>query len=486
MALLHGAVRGRLRARTSQSARLIPYIAATGDLLLLAVATLLATIGRQELTVFEPSHDVVEVVSVAVLPLLSGWMAMLIGVGAYAQDIFGATTEEYKRVVKASLLSAGLVGIGCYLTGFELSRGFFMLVFLAGVPLLVLGRLLLRRFIQRSRDRGHLQEAVILVGDPRHIDEVASVLRRETWLGYTVIGALCAQGSDVVETPSGIPVIGRPEESRRVIEETAADIVVFTDGAFGSAKDLRRAMWDLETVSVQAIVVPSLTDVSGERLKVRPVAGLPLVHLESPRARDAARWAKRVFDVVGAAGLLVLTAPLTIAAALVVKAYDGGPVLFHQIRIGRDGRPFACLKFRSMLVGAEELRDSLELRGDLPNSVLFKVIADPRVTRPGRVLRRLSIDELPQLWNVLRGQMSLVGPRPPLPKEVALYEEDMNRRLRVRPGMTGLWQVSGRSGLSWEDTVRLDLYYVDNWSMVQDLVILFRTVAAVLSSRGAY
>ena len=190
--------------------------------------------------------------------------------------------------------------------------------------------------------------------------------------------------------------------------------------------------------------------------------------------------------MVGAAGLLVLTAPLTIATAVVVKLYDGGPVLFRQTRIGRDGRPFACLKFRSMVADAEELRDDLELGEMLPNSVLFKMMADPRVTRPGRVLRRLSIDELPQLWNVLRGQMSLVGPRPPLPREVALYEQDMTRRLRVRPGMTGLWQVSGRSGLSWDDTVRLDLYYVDNWSMVQDLVILFRTVSAVLSSRGAY
>ena len=486
MAQLHGAVRGTLRTRTSHSARLIPYVAAAGDLLLLALATLLAVVGRQQLTVFSPSHDVVEVVSVAVLPLLGGWMTMLVTVGAYEQDIFGATTEEYKRIVKASLLTAGLVGIGCYLTGFELSRGFFMLVFLTGVPLLVLGRLLLRRFIQRSRDRGHLQEAVILVGDPRHIDEVAAVLRRETWLGYTVIGALCAQGSEVVETPSGIPVIGRPAESRRVIEETAADVVVFTDGAFASATDLRRAMWDLETVSVQAIVVPSLTDVSGERLKVRPVAGLPLVHLESPHARDAARWAKRLFDVVGAAGLLLVTAPLTLVTAAIVKLYDGGPVLFRQTRIGRDGLPFACLKFRSMVTDAEELRDDLELGELLPNSVLFKMMADPRVTRPGRVLRRLSIDELPQLWNVLRGQMSLVGPRPPLPREVAQYEQDMTRRLRVRPGMTGLWQVSGRSGLSWDDTVRLDLYYVDNWSMVQDLVILFRTVSAVLSSRGAY
>jgi exopolysaccharide biosynthesis polyprenyl glycosylphosphotransferase len=326
---------------------------------------------------------------------------------------------------------------------------------------------------------------VIIAGDPQHIDEVAAVLRRESWLGYTVLGALSTPGPELVETPTGIPVFGTPSDAPAVIRETAADVILFTDGAFGSARDLRRAMWDLENVSVHAIVVPSLTDVSSERLKVRPVAGLPLVHLESPRARDASRWAKRIFDVIGAAGLLFLTVPLTLATALAIKLHDGGPILFRQTRIGRDERPFACLKFRTMVVDAELQLTRLEERHER-STVLFKLAHDPRVTRPGRLLRRFSVDELPQLWNVLRGQMSLVGPRPPLPQEVARYEADMVRRLRVRPGMTGLWQVSGRSDLSWNDTVRLDLYYVDNWSMVQDLMILFRTVSAVLGSRGAY
>jgi exopolysaccharide biosynthesis polyprenyl glycosylphosphotransferase len=485
MALLHSAVRTTKSVQTTRSNRLIPLVAATGDLLLLAVATLAAMVGRQRLTFFDPRDDVVDFVSVVALPLLVGWLAVLLAVGGYARDIFGASTEEYKRVVKASLLSAGLVGIGCYLTGFPLSRGFFMLVFLIGTPLLVLGRLVLRRFIQRSREHGHFQEAVIIAGDPQHIDEVAAVLRRESWLGYTVLGALSTPGPEIVETPTGIPVFGTPCDAPAVIRETAADVILFTDGAFGSARDLRRAMWDLENVSVHAIVVPSLTDVSSERLKVRPVAGLPLVHLESPRARDASRWAKRIFDVIGAAGLLVLTVPLTLATALAIKLHDGGPILFRQTRVGRDERPFACLKFRTMVVDAELQLTRLEERHER-STVLFKLAHDPRVTRPGRLLRRFSVDELPQLWNVLRGQMSLVGPRPPLPQEVARYETDMVRRLRVRPGMTGLWQVSGRSDLSWNDTVRLDLYYVDNWSMVQDLMILFRTVSAVLGSRGAY
>jgi len=455
------------------------------DLCLLAVATIAAMVGRQTLTFFDPREDIVDYVTMVAAPLLLGWVMLLVAVGAYARDIFGAGTEEYKRVIKASLLSAGLVGIGCYLTGFPLSRGFFLLFFVIGIPLLVLGRLALRRLIQRARRHGHFRESVLIAGDPQHIDEIAAVLRRESWLGYTVLGALTTAGTSLDETPAGIPVLGDTSAAGSVVEEMDAEVIVFAEGAFSSSKELRRAMWELEHLSVQAIVVPSMTDVSSERLKVRPVAGLPLVHLESPRAMDATRWAKRIFDVLGALGLLVATAPITLVTAVAIKFHDGGPILFRQTRVGRDGRPFSCLKFRSMVMNAEQLRADLEANHERA-SVLFKMADDPRVTRPGRLIRRLSLDELPQLWNVVRGHMSLVGPRPPLPNEVARYENDMNRRLRVRPGMTGLWQVSGRSDLSWDDTVRLDLYYVDNWSMVQDLVILCRTLSAVLGSRGAY
>jgi exopolysaccharide biosynthesis polyprenyl glycosylphosphotransferase len=465
-------------------ARGIPLLAALSDLLLLAVATLTAMLGRQHLGVFEPRGDVVEYVSQAAAPLLVGWLAAVLALGGYAPEIFGAGTEEYRQLASASLLWAGLVGIGCYLVSFPLSRGFFVLVFTIGTPLLVLGRVVLRRSIHRARTRGHLRERVIIAGDGAHVDELAAVLRREPWMGYTVLGALTSP-LDKVETAAGIPVIADTGKAAQVIAETGAEVIVFVEGAFASSVEMRRAMWELEGLPVRSIVVPSLTDVSGERLKVRPIAGLPLVHLESPRALHASRWAKRAFDVVGASCLLVLTFPLTAVTALAVKLHDGGPVFFRQTRVGRDGRPFDCWKFRSMVVDAEGLKDGLE--GDqAADNVLFKMAHDPRITRPGRWIRRFSLDEFPQLWNVVRGQMSLVGPRPPLPSEVARYEDDMNRRLRVRPGMTGLWQVSGRSDLSWEDTVRLDLYYVDNWSMVQDLVILARTLNAVLGSRGAY
>jgi exopolysaccharide biosynthesis polyprenyl glycosylphosphotransferase len=485
MTLLDSAARRIARADPSRPARLVPIAALATDILVLPLVTVVAIAGRQGLPFFAPRGDVVEYVSVAAVPIVLAWLVLIRGVGGYGSEVFGAGTEEYKRIVRASMLTAGVAGIGCYLTGFELSRGFFFLVFAIGTPLLILGRLVLRLSLKTARVRGRLRERVVIAGDPAHVDELAAVLRRESWLGYTVLGAVTSSIPVDMETEAGIPVLGDTRSVATVVAEVDADVIVFTEGAFTSAKDLRRTMWQLEGLSVQAVVVPSLTDVSSERLRVRPVAGLPLVHLEPPRAVQASRWAKRFFDMVGALGLLVLLVPVLLVTALAVKLHDGGPVFFRQERVGRDGVLFGCLKFRSMVVDAERLRAAL-VTEDEGNGVLFKVARDPRITRPGRWIRRLSVDELPQLWNVLRGQMSLVGPRPPLAEEVARYEDDMNRRLRVRPGMTGLWQVSGRSDLSWEDTVRLDLYYVDNWSLVQDLAILCRTLNAVVSSRGAY
>ena len=214
----------------------------------------------------------------------------------------------------------------------------------------------LRRAIQRARVGGHLREKLIIAGDPTHVDEVAAVLRRESWLGYTVLGALTAPGVRARETAAGIPVLGHTDAAAAVVTEQAAEVILFTEGAFGTCKELRRATWELEGLPVQSIVVPSLTDVSSQRLKVRPVAGLPLVHLEPCRSLHAARWAKRVFDVLGALCLLVVLAPLMAATALAVKLHDGGPVLFRHTRVGRDGLPFGVLKFRSMVVDAEQLR----------------------------------------------------------------------------------------------------------------------------------
>jgi exopolysaccharide biosynthesis polyprenyl glycosylphosphotransferase len=221
-------------------------------------------------------------------------------------------------------------------------------------------------------------------------------------------------------------------------------------------------------------------------MAMRPVGGLPLVHVEPPRSLGASRWSKRAFDLLGATFLLLLASPVMLVFALATRLQDGGPVLFRQTRVGRDGELFECLKFRSMVVDAEARLGTVRHLNANADGLLFKAQHDPRVTRVGSVMRRYSIDELPQLINVINGDMSLIGPRPALPAEVRRYAPDVQRRLHVRPGVTGLWQVSGRSDLSWDDTVRLDLYYVDNWSVVQDLSILAKTIHAVVRSRGAY
>jgi len=337
--------------------------------------------------------------------------------------------------------------------------------------------------VQRLRVRGMLNQRVILIGTPGYVSEINAVLRREPWLGYHVVGCLVPPDyAGLVETSSGIPVLGLTDSVSEAVETYDADIVFFAGGAVNSSTELRRMAWELEDHSqVQIIVAPNVTDVSSERVRIRPVAGLPLMHLGRPRSQAATNSAKRLFDVVGASTVLILMGPTLLILMAWIRLSDSGPALFRQERVGKEGATFSCLKLRSMVLNADDLQPETA-----EGQVLFKDHHDPRVTRPGRLIRRFSLDELPQLWNVIRGEMSLVGPRPPLPREVARYEDDMLRRLNVLPGMTGLWQVSGRSDLSWEDTVRLDLYYVDNWSMVQDLSILARTLTAVLGSRGAY
>ena len=469
--------------------RALGFLAPTAflvDLLLVAASGISAGLGRDHLGFFRSGAvPVTENVGLAAPLIFTGWLVTLGLLGCYSRNVFGAGTDEYKRVLNSSLVAAGLVALGCYLAKFPLSRGFFLLLFALGIPLLIAGRFLLRRALYRARERGALQQRVLIVGSPAHVDEVAGVLRRETWLGYQVVGALLPGAADVVETAGQVPVLGSSERLLESVEAARADVLFLAGGALDSAHQLRRMAWQLEDHDVQLIVAPSVTDVSAERVRVTPVGGLPLMHIAKPRAVGASRLSKRTFDLVGSLALLVLLSPLLLLGALWVKLHDRGPVFFAQQRIGRDGRTFRCWKLRTMVVDAEQRLAELHAETGFVEG-LFKLADDPRVTKPGRWLRRYSLDELPQLLCVLRGEMSLVGPRPPLPSEVARYAEDTARRLRVRPGMTGLWQVSGRSELAFDEAIRLDLFYVDNWSMVQDLAILARTLWAVLSPRGAY
>ena len=478
--------RRRLLARGHRGTLMaLPWIALLVDTLTISGTGVLAALGRESLPIFTGSPDVADHLVVAGPVVLLAWLLMLGAFGSYSTRDLGAGTQEYSRVLHASLLTAGLTGVGCYITKFELSRGFFVLTFSIGLPLLVLNRFLLRRALQSGRRRGHFLQRVLISGRPEHIDEVGRVLQRERWLGYEIVGALTPPVHLDEETGTGIPVFGNTDDLVKYCTTGEIDAVFLADGALTSSGQMRQIVWDLEHEGVQVVVAPSIANVSRERVRIRPVGGLPLVHIDPPSAARATRWGKRIFDMVGSLVLIVLGAPVFLYAALAIKLHDGGPILFRQTRIGQNGRDFPCLKFRSMVPDAESRLRALHEDNGYTTG-LFKMKEDPRITRPGRWLRRYSLDELPQLFNVLYGDMSLVGPRPPLPSEVAHYTSDTRRRLRVRPGMTGLWQVSGRSDLSWAEAVRLDLYYVDNWSMLQDLNILAKTLGAVMGSRGAY
>ena len=472
-------------ASPSRALKYLPLCAFALDLVVMVTVGVIAAIGRERLTIVGGAAEVTSWLDIAGPLMLVGWLLTVAVYGGYRVNVFGAGTDEYKRVAHASLVASGLVGVGCYLAKFPLSRGFFILAFALGLPALLLGRFLLRRALHRARLSGALLQRVLIAGSPAHVDEIAGVLRRERWLGYDVIGALTPAMDLDEETPSGIPVLGNADEAPSLVGACGADVILFAGGALGSANQLRKIIWDLEQHDVHVIVAPSVTDVSSERVRVRPVGGLPLMHVDPPTSIKASHWAKRLFDILGSSALLVAFAPLLGLAALRIVLHDRGPVVFRQTRVGRDGVMFQCLKLRTMVVDAESQLAGLKARRQCGGR-MFKLPDDPRVTTPGRWLRRYSLDELPQLVNVLRGEMSLVGPRPPLPLEVATYDGDAERRLRVRPGMTGLWQVSGRSDLSWSEAIRLDLYYVDNWSIFQDLSILSRTLHAVVGSRGAY
>ena len=477
----------RISTPTKGGLRYIPTVAFGTDLVVVTLSVFAAILGRASIPFPMSGHEVQvgDSLSVAGPLMIMGWVAAIFALGGYRPRVFGAGLDEYKSIVNGSLLTAAAVGISCYLVQFELSRGFFVLAFGIGIPMLVLGRYLLRRSVHQARARGALQHRVLIAGSEGHVDEIASVLRRETWLGYHVVGALTPNPQGRSTTHLGIPLLGSSNTIAATAIDAEADIVFLAGGALDSATDMRRLAWDLEHEDVAVVIAPSVTDVSSERISVRPVGGLPLIHLEKPRSDAAVRRAKRTFDIVGSLCLLLFFAPVFAFAALRVWAHDRGPVFFGQSRVGRDNATFRCWKFRTMVTNAEELLADLHAQHGYDGG-LFKIEDDPRVTGPGKWMRRFSLDELPQLFNVLRGDMSLVGPRPPLHHEVAQYNGDVARRLRVRPGMTGLWQVSGRSDLSWSEAIRLDLYYVDNWSMYQDLSILARTFRAVFGSHGAY
>jgi len=413
------------------------------------------------------------------------WLACLAGARSYDRRVVGLGTEEYKRVFVGSYQAAAIVAIFSFLAGVEVARGYLAIVVPLGTVALLGERFAARQWLRRQRLAGRMCHRVLVVGGREQTVDVVHQLEDHRATGFSVVGACLTQPGDRLRKQDGITVWGSVSDLPEAIYRTGADTVIVTSGPGMTGNSLRRLAWSIEDLDVDLVVAPHLADVAGTRIQMRPVANLPLLHVEEPVFDGWRRGVKRAFDIVVTLGIMLVALPVMAIVALAIRLDDGQPVVFRQARVGLRGQQFTVLKFRTMVVDAEQRLDELRAANE-HDGVLFKIREDPRVTRVGRVLRKYSLDELPQLLNVLRGDMSLVGPRPPLQSEVDRYGYDARRRLLVKPGITGLWQVSGRSTLSWYDTVRLDLSYVENWSLSTDLMILLKTVRAVLRAHGAY
>jgi exopolysaccharide biosynthesis polyprenyl glycosylphosphotransferase len=432
---------------------------------------------------FQDRPELFLIVSYLLLPL--GWLVTLWGNGAYDRRYLGLGTDEFKRVVRAGIMVAASVSFLAFATRTQLSRLTVGSVLLGALLIILLVRYLARQVLHLVRRRaGHAGHRMVLVGTLPETLEVYTAVTRNPSAGLMPVaihitdGYAAARG---IETP--VPVYaGR--DVLALVREVGADTIAVCGSASAEPGELRRLAWQLEGTGVDLIVAPQLTDIAGPRVHIRPIEGLPLLHVEEPTLSGPALLAKNLLDRVAAGlGLIALT-PLFVAVAIAIKISDRGPVFFRQPRVGHEGRTFRVWKFRTMYTDAEERLAALVDQNET-DGMFFKIRQDPRVFPIGRFLRASSLDELPQLINVLKGEMSLVGPRP-LPADDGDFLGDVRRRLLVRPGITGLWQVSGRSDLSWDEAVRLDLYYVDNWSLAYDLSILWRTIGVVLARKGAY
>ncbi|WP_329062728.1 sugar transferase [Amycolatopsis sp. NBC_01480] len=407
---------------------------------------------------------------------------------AWSQRVLGEGPEEYRTLGRGLITAAVLVALGGLLfRALDVQPWVFIVV-----PVIALfafpQRYLLRQVLHRRRRRGLCLLPVMAAGSPATVADLIARTKSEAHVGWRV-EAVCTFSGTGEDRDSGevdgVPVVGRLEELSRHVRRGGYRVVAITGDQYWTPQRLQRLAWDLEGTSAEMVVAPVLMEVAGPRLNVTGVLGMPLLRVTAPMFTGGHRFVKEVVDRCGAAFLLTLFSPLLLVIALAVKLGDHGPIVYKQRRIGKDGESFTMLKFRTMVPDADRIRQRLE-RDNEGAGPLFKLKRDPRVTRVGGLLRRYSLDELPQLFNVLGGRMSLVGPRPPLPEETKKYAPDARRRLLVKPGLTGLWQVSGRSDLTWAESIRLDLRYVEDWSLALDLLILWKTFRAVVAGQGAY
>ncbi len=405
---------------------------------------------------------------------------------AWHPTVLGQGQDEYVRLSRGMFAGAATLGLAGLATGVVTTRPWVFIVIPATAVVALLFRYLLRQVLHRARYEGECLLPVMAAGSVETVRDLITRTKAAPHVGWRV-DAVCTvdgDGADGIEV-DGVSVVGTLDELADHVRRGGYRIVAITADPYWTPRRLQQLAWNLEGSGAEMVVAPTLMEVAGPRLHVSGVLGMPLLRVSAPAFTGMRRVVKGVVDRVGAVVLLTLGMPFMLLAAAAILVDSRGGVFYRQRRVGKDGKEFTILKFRTMVRDADRLKKELADANE-GAGVLFKMRRDPRVTRVGAVLRRYSVDELPQLFNVVTGAMSLVGPRPPLPEESARYEADVRRRLLVKPGLTGLWQVSGRSDLPWEEAVRLDLRYVEDWSLALDAMILWKTFRAVLGGQGAY
>jgi exopolysaccharide biosynthesis polyprenyl glycosylphosphotransferase len=442
-------------------------------------AGLLALVVRFDPTTYPPA---LYIVFTGLMPVL--WTASVALAGGYDSRLIGLGSDEFRKVLNAAVALTAAVSVLSYATKIGFARGYVVIAFPCATVFCLVARLALRKRLHRLRRTGAHMRRVVAVGYAAAIADLVSQLRRDTYHGLSVVGA-CVAGGITPRKIAGVPVLGGLSSASSAVKQLGADTVAVLACPEMSGLRLRDLAWELEKTGTDLYVAPALLDVAGPRTTISPVAGLPLLHMDHPELSGGRQVFKGVFDRVTALTVLILLIPVFAVVAVVIRVVDGAPVFFRQTRVGRDEGTFTVYKFRTMVVDADKLKAELAAQNEA-SGTLFKIRQDPRLTRTGGWLRRWSLDELPQFANVVLGDMSLVGPRPALPDEVTRYTYHVRRRLAVKPGITGLWQVNGRSDLPWDEAVRLDVRYVENWSFALDLQILWKTASAVFRGSGAY
>lgn len=406
------------------------------------------------------------------------WLILLGIRGSYDQRIIGLGTEEIKRTIYATVVTFAFISGVSYLIRADISRSYAFISLPVGLLLIMFGRFRWRRWLYQARSKGRFLHRTVVIGTGTARDELCNRLSEATYAGFEVVGQINAPSNREENLAEWFT------ELDQCLKTSRADAIALLPSDNSPSDTMRQLAWHLEGRNLDILIAPFVLNITGPRLSVRPAAGLPLLHLDEARLTKPQRASKRTMDLLVGTLCILLFGPLMLFAAVAVRLTSRGPILFKQTRIGRSGEPFQMLKFRSMVNDADSMREELRVEFDL-NDPMFKLANDPRITRVGRILRRWSIDELPQLFNVLAGSMSLVGPRPHPIDDVERYEVKAYRRLALKPGLTGLWQVNGRSEIGWSDALQLDLQYIENWSLLGDLVLLLKTVRTVLRSKGA-